>query len=60
MIEIQKKQSGENCACCCGDTADRFADCMLCGKPLRAVECKHYPRNRECLGRACPYFPGNH
>ena len=26
--------------------------------PLGKILCRHYPQNKECIHRACPYFPG--
>lgn len=36
-------------------TAERLGVSM----PVRAVNCRYRAKNRECILRACPYFPGN-
>ena len=36
-------------------TAERFGVTM----PVRAVSCRYCAETRECILRACPYFPGN-
>ena len=36
-------------------TAERLGVSM----PARAVNCRYRAKNRECILRACPYFPGN-
>ena len=34
-------------------TAERFGVVM----PEKEVKCDYMKRNRECIGKACPYFP---